>query len=241
MLCRQHPPGAPRREEGGGAAGGPGRAVPGARRGCRGGGAGRSAARRAAAGSQGREGPAAGDFMRRRRRRWEVGLVFLLPVPSAGRARGGRCAGHRGRGTAETESGGWGGGGRQRWVDSLPPFPLPAGGRWSSVSEGLREERREQVRAATPPPAAGLRAAGGPVPSAQVGPAAAVSLPAAPRPQKFPLRGAAGGRPGGSALGRSPSGQSRRSESPPARASGCRGGDAGRAVGSAPAPSPPAH
>lgn len=83
----------------------PGRAAPGARRGCRGGGAGRSAAPRAAAGSQGREGPAAGDFMGRRRRRREVGLAFPLPVPSAGRARGGRCAGQRGRGTAVTESG----------------------------------------------------------------------------------------------------------------------------------------
>lgn len=108
VLCRRHRPGAPRPRspravEGGRKAAAPraapGRAVPGARRCCRGGGAGRSAAPRAAAGSQGREGPAAGDFMGRRRRwRREVGLAFRLPVPSAGRARGGRCAGQRGRG-----------------------------------------------------------------------------------------------------------------------------------------------
>lgn len=54
-----------------------------------------------------------------------MGLAFRLPVPSAGRARGGRCAGQRGRGTAVTESGA--GGGRQRWVDSLPRRKMELG------------------------------------------------------------------------------------------------------------------
>lgn len=75
-----------------GAAGGLGAAGPAAA----GAGAGRSAALRAAASSRG-EGSAAADFMGRRRRR-EVGLAFRLLVPSAGRARGGRSAGRRGRG-----------------------------------------------------------------------------------------------------------------------------------------------
>lgn len=99
VLCRWAGPGGRARAAPGWAGRGLG--------GCRGGGAGRSAAPRAAAGSRGRDGPAAGDFMGRRRR--EVGLAFRLSVPSAGRARGGRCAGQRGRGTAVTESGSRGG------------------------------------------------------------------------------------------------------------------------------------
>lgn len=159
----------------------PGRAVPGARRGCRGGGAGRSAAPRAAAGSQGREGPAAGDFMGRRRRRREVGLAFRLPVPSAGRARGGRCAGQRGRGDSGDGKRQLGGDGSAGLTPS-PPSPSRPEEDGARLVRACGRSSREQVRAATPPPAPGLRAAGGPVSSAQVahtgGPAAAVSLPA---------------------------------------------------------------
>lgn len=94
-----------------------------------------------------------------------------------------------------TESSSWG------TAEAAGCSPPPARGRWSSGSEGARAERRQQVRAASPSsPAPPAGAAGGPGSCGGRWPRCARPGPQRrpcrrlPLPQKFPLRGAAGGR-----------------------------------------------